>query len=53
MNFINNKIFFDEKCEKDKKGLQLYDDYIKLKNQSETLPKELENAERKYILFDK
>lgn len=53
MNFINNKIFCDEKCEKDKKGLQLYDDYIKLKNQSETLPKELENAERKYILFDK
>ena len=53
MNFINNNLFCDEKCQKDKKGLELYDDYIKLKNQNETLPKQLEDAERKYILFDK
>mgnify|MGYP001010768269 CR=1 FL=1 len=53
MDFINNNLFCDEKCQKDKKGLELYDDYIKLKNQSETLPQHLENAERKYILFDK
>ena len=48
-----NQIICDEKCRKDKKGLELYNDFLKAKKESTENPEKLKKAEREYLIFEK
>lgn len=48
-----NIILCDEKCRKSKKGLELYKEYIKAKNDNKGNPEKFEEARRNYMTFDK
>ena len=48
-----NQIICDEKCRKDKKGLDLYNEFLKAKKDSTENPEKLKKAERDYLIFEK